>query len=200
MNICRDGCRHLHAALGGLHTGALACQGGHTIRGHAALFAGQGVNMASRIAQSRGVILVDILRDAVLVHGRAWRCVSGVAGAAKQICEVLDLDIGRSGGADHRRRVCALGAGIDILAYAADGLRRHAHALRFYAAVKFRHSGVVQDGKTHCRAYACLEAHCLRVRDKLTNGLGARGDNHVTGQFGHGAVELAHDRLGVHRA
>ena len=200
MNICRDGCRHLHAALGGLHTGALACQGGHTIRGHAALFAGQGVNMARRIAQSRGVILVDILRDAVLVHGRAWRCVSGVAGAAKQICEVLDLDIGRSGGADHRRRVCALGAGIDILAYAADGLRRHAHALRFYAAVKFRHSGVVQDGKTHCRAYACPAAHCLRVRDELTNGLGARGDNHVTGQFGHGAVELAHDRLGVHRA
>ena len=200
MNIGRDGGRHLHAALEGLHTGHLTCQAGGTVGGHGAVFAGHAVYGARRIAQCCGVILVDVLRGAVLVHGRAWRCVSGIAGAANQIREVLDLDIGRSGGADHRRRSRALSAGVDILAYTADGLCRHAHALRLNTAVKLRNGGVVQNGKTHCSAYARPTAHCLRVGDELADSLGVCGDNHITGQFGHGAVEPAHDRLGVHRA
>ena len=200
MHIYRDGGRHLYAALGGQHTGHPACQAGRAIGGHGAVFAGQAVYMACRIAQRGSVAPVQVLRRAVLVHGRAGRCISGIPLAGKQAAEVLDGDVRRSGGADHRSRVRALGAGVDILAYPADGLSRHIHALRFHAAVQLRHGGVIQNGKTHCRACACPAAHCLRVGDELAHGLGIRGNGHIAGQLGHGVIQLAHDRPGVHGA
>ena len=201
MNIRRDGSRHLDAALGGHHTGHLTCQAGHTARCHAAVFAGHAVYMAGCVAQRGGVILVDSLRFAVPVHGRGPGCISGFILAADQVIKLIG---GYSGGSigdrNLRRRVRARGAGVDVLADTADGLRRHLHALTSDAAVQFRQGGVVQDGKTHRRAYACPAAHCLRVGDELANCLGVRSDNHITGQFGHGSVELARNRLGVHRA
>ena len=200
MNIRRDGGCHLHAALGGLHTGALICKAGHTLGGHAAVFAGHAVYTACRIDQRCGVFIVDVLRAAVLVHGLAGRGVFRVALAAEQANKLLDGDIRRSGGADHRGGACACRAGVDVLAYTADGLCRHLHALRFYAAVEFSHGGVVKDGKTHCRAYACPAAHCLCVGDELADSLGVCDDKHITGHPGHGVVEIAHKRLGVHRA
>ena len=200
MHIRRDGSRYLYAALGGLHTGHLVRQTRCPRCGHGAVLSGQAVEIARRIAQGGGVVFVDLLRLAVPVHGGGRRSVLFAAQAAEQAREILNGDVRGTGGGDHRYRGGALGAGVDVLADAADGLRRHRHAAGLHAAVERRHGGVVQHGKTHCRACACPAAHCLGVGDELADGLGVRGDDHIAGHLGHGAVELTHNRLGVHRA
>ena len=200
MDICRDGGCHLHAALQGLHTGELACLGGDALGAGAAVFAGHAVDPVCRLAQGGGVILVDLLCRAVLVHGLGGRGLAGLVLAADQVIEIRDVLAGDGFGVGHRRGTCPCRAGVDILAYAADGLCGHLHALCLHAAIKFSHGGVVQNGETHCRAYACPAAHCLCVGDELAYGLGVRGDVKLAGHFGHAVIELAHKGLCVHGA
>ena len=201
MNIHRDGGGDLHAALGGHHAGALTCKARRTLRVHGAVFAGQAAEMACRIAQRSGILFVDLLRFAVGVPGRGFRGIAGTGRIADQVIEIRDVcSRGSRGDGNLGRRACALGTGVDILTYAADRLCRYLYAACLYAAVELRHGRVVQDGKPNCRAYARPAANCLCVGGELADSLGICGDNHSTGHLGHGAVELAHNRLGVHRA
>ena len=200
MDICRDGGCHLHAALHGLHAGELACLAGHTAGGGAAVFAGYCVQTACRIAQRCGVVFVDLLCRAVRVHGFAGGGGADVDLAADQLIEIRDACAGGRSGIGHGRGIRARGAGKDILAYTADGLCRHLHALGLYAALEFGHGGVVQNGERHCRANACPAAHCLCVGDELADGFGVCGDIELAGHFGHGVVELTHKGPGVHGA
>ena len=136
--------------------------------------------MTRGIAQSCSVILVDILGNAVLVHRLGPGGIGGACPGGKKIRKVLNLHIRRSLGTDYRRGGRALGAGVDILADPADGLRRQKDAPGLHAAVQLRHSGVVQNGKTHCRAGASLASHGLRVGNERADSLGVRGNNHIT--------------------
>ena len=200
MDICRDGGCYLYAALQRLHTGELACLGGDALGAGAAVFTGHAVDAVGRLAQGGGVILVDLLCRAVLVHGLAGRGLAGLVLTADQVIEIRDVLAGDRFGVGHGRGTCACRAGVDILAYAADGLCGHLHALCLHTALEFSHGGVVQNGETHCRAHACPAAHCLCVGDELADGFGVRGDTELAGHFGHGVVELAHKGFGVHRA
>ena len=200
MNIGRNGSCHLHAALGGDHAGALACKAGYPLRAHAAVLTGHAVDMTCRIAQRFGVILVDVLCSTVPVHGRGRRGIGrNLRVGFQQVIKFLDTCRG-SFRVGHRRRVCACGTGVDILANTADGLCCHLHASGFHTAVELRHSGIIQNGKAHGCTYACPAAHCLRIGDELADSPGICGNNHITGHFGNDAIQLTHKRLGVHGA